>query len=146
MRQGASPASSFPNRSRAGRLTSNMQTPGVCDKIFLQLCCSQTLNLFYICAACMVMVYHAVGADQPSCCGAVPGTIPQTTAALLTAIGIRRTTRIITTVFGSSVFPPALFSARIGKWEFIERAEEESRSAPVMLTSCNVGNSIQKSK
>jgi hypothetical protein len=35
-------------------------------------------------------------------------------------------------VFGWSVFLPGLCSARVGEWEFIERAKEESRFAPVI--------------
>jgi hypothetical protein len=83
------------------------------------------------------MGYHMGGADQPSCCGAVPGTTTLETAALLTATGIRRTTKIITLVFGLCAFPPALFSARVGRWEFAECAEEESRFAPVMLETAS---------
>jgi hypothetical protein len=79
------------------------------------------------------MVYHTDGVDQPSCCGAVLGITTLETVALLTATGTRRTTKTITTGFASSVFPPALFSARVDGWEFIECAKEESRSAPVML-------------
>jgi len=78
------------------------------------------------------MLYHTDGADQPSCCGAAPGTTILGTVALLTAIGTRPTIRTTTLGFELSVFLPALFSARVGGWEFIERAEEESRSAPAM--------------
>jgi len=76
--------------------------------------------------------YYKNGVDQPRCCEAAPGTTILGIVALLTAITTRPTIR--TTTLGSelSVFLPALFSARIGEWEFIERAEEESRSAPAM--------------
>jgi hypothetical protein len=79
------------------------------------------------------MVYHTGGVDQPSCCGAVPGITILGTVVPLTATGTRPRIKTIPLVFGSSVFLPALFSARVDGWEFIERAEEESRSAPVML-------------
>jgi hypothetical protein len=79
------------------------------------------------------MVYHAGGANQPSDCGAVPGTTTLETVVPLTATGTHPTIRTITLVFEWSVFLPALFSARVGEWEFIECAEEESRFAPVML-------------
>ncbi len=83
------------------------------------------------------MIYDTGGANQPSCCGAVPGTTTLKTAVLLTATGTHPPTKTITLVFGSSVFPPALFSTRVDEWEFIERVREESRFAPVMLETAS---------
>ena len=60
------------------------------------------------------------------------------TTILITAVRrIVTTTRaiIVTTisVFGLYVSPPALFYARVGRWESVERAFKESRPVPVML-------------
>jgi hypothetical protein len=78
------------------------------------------------------MIYHAGGVNQPSCCGAVPGITTLETVVPLIAIETPLIIKTITLVFGWSVFLPALFSARVGEWEFIERAKEESRFAPVI--------------
>jgi hypothetical protein len=58
------------------------------------------------------------------CCGTVPGIVPgtvlQTSAALLSAFGILRTTSSIATVFESSVFPSELgspYSQDLGGFE-----------------------------
>lgn len=80
-----------------------------------------------------MVVYHASGANQPNDGGAVPGITTLETVDPLTATGTLPTTKTITLVFEWSVFLPALFSARVGEWEFIERAREESRFAPAML-------------
>ncbi|MCC5618381.1 hypothetical protein LC605_25515 [Nostoc sp. CHAB 5836] len=65
----------------------------------------------------------------------VRGTTILKTVALLTATGTIPTTTT-TTVFGwCAVLRRALFCARVGGCECVERAKEESRPVPVMLVT-----------
>ncbi len=73
---------------------------------------------------------------KTECCAVVRGTTILKTAVLLIATGTIPTTGTTTTVFGLfALFPPELFCARVGVWECVERAEEESRPVPAILVT-----------
>ena len=71
------------------------------------------------------------------CCAVVLGSAILKSAVLPTASGAIPTSGTMTTVFVGlfALFPPELFCARVGVWECVERAEEESRPVPVMLVT-----------
>ncbi len=77
------------------------------------------------------------GTGNSGCCAVVRGTTILKTVVLLIASGSTPTTTTTTSVFASSVVVRrrALFCARVGVWECVERAEEESRLVPVILVT-----------
>jgi hypothetical protein len=82
------------------------------------------------------------GMGNSGCCAVVRGTTILKIAVLLIATTTTPTT--ITTTISVFVlcvvyFRRALFCARVGVWECIERAKEESRPVPVMSVSQRCG-------
>jgi hypothetical protein len=78
------------------------------------------------------------GAGNSGCCAVVRGTTILKIAVLLTATGTTQTTITTTSVFGLCVvLRRALFCARVGVWECVERAKEESRPVPVMSATAS---------
>jgi hypothetical protein len=75
------------------------------------------------------------GAGTSGCCAVVPGTTIRGIAVLRVVTTTSRTIGTTTTGFGLSFPPRELFCARVGVWECVERAEEESRPVPVMLVT-----------
>ncbi len=79
------------------------------------------------------------GVGTSGCCVVVPGTTIRGIAVLHI---VTTTTRTTGTTTGASVLlspPRALFCARVGVWECVERAKKESRPAPVMSVSQRYG-------
>jgi hypothetical protein len=65
------------------------------------------------------------GVGEPDC-GAVPGTTILKTAVPRIAITTRATTTTTILVFVLCALPGCLFTARVGRWESVESATEES--------------------
>ncbi len=73
------------------------------------------------------------GTGNSGCCAVVLGTTILKIAVLPIVTGTTQTTTTTTSGFGWSVsLRRALFCARVGVWECVERAKEESRPVPAM--------------
>jgi hypothetical protein len=79
------------------------------------------------------------GAGNSGCCAVVRGTTILKTVVLPIATGTTQTTITTTSGFGLCVvlLRRALFCARVGVWECVERAKEESRPVPAMLVTAS---------
>ncbi len=76
------------------------------------------------------------GVGNSGCCAVVRGTTILKIAVLPIATTTTQTTITTTSVFGlCAVLRRALFCARVGVWECVERAKEESRPVPAMLVT-----------
>ncbi|WP_442854745.1 hypothetical protein [Fischerella sp. PCC 9605] len=77
------------------------------------------------------------GAGTSGCCAVVRGTTIQGIAVRRIATTTTRTTTTTTSGFGLWFPARALFCARVGVWECVERALEESRPVPVMSATAS---------